>query len=190
MNALNSRWVLGLVVLLFCAPGMRADSWTFSLVPANGAISGPPGATIGWGYSITNQSSTNWLMVTGISSDPFLHATPDAFLFTFPILAPMASLTVPYNATTFEGLFQITWDPTAPVGFINTGVFVLNAEFWDNDPLGGGNFLSLGLDQSAAYSASVSGTAPVPEPGTLLLIGSGLVGVLAHRRSQVRDARC
>ena len=179
MKAIVSRWGFCLLALALCAPVACADTWTVSLTPPGGAISGPPGSTIGWGYTITNLSTTNWLMLTALNQDPFLNATPDASLFAFPILAPLTSLTVLYNATTLEGLFQISWDPNAPVGFTNTGVFVLSAEFWDGDPLTGANFVDFGLDQSAAYSATV---APIPEPATLLLCATGLAGVLLRRR--------
>ena len=173
--------LIALAVAIHAAlvPTAHADSWTFTLDPVGGSISGSAGSTIGWGYTITNSSTTNWLMLSGLSADAFQHATPDASLFLFPVVAPMSSLTVTYNASTFEGLFQITWDSTAPVGFVNGGTFVLSAEFWDADPFSGGNFASFALDQSALYSATVTpgGVTPVPEPASLILFSSGLCAV-------------
>lgn len=177
------KWLLVLSTVLFGPSSAWADPWTFSLDPPAGAISGTPGSSIGWGYTISNQSATNWLMLTGLSSDPFANATPDASLFTFPILAPGTAFSVAYSPAALEGLFQITWDANAPVGFTNTGTFVLSGEFWDADPLAGGNFVLLGFDQSAAYSASVSaGSTSVPEPSTLLLIIFGITGLLLQRQ--------
>lgn len=183
----RKQWLL-LATLLIAAPQAWADSWTFSLNPPGGAISGAPGSTVGWGYTVTNQSVTNWLVLSGLNADPFLHATPDASLFAFPIIAPGATFAVVYNPTTLEGLFQITWDATAPVGFTNIGVFVLTGQFWDADPLAGGNFVSLALDLTAGYSAAVSvpATTPVPEPATLLLTALGAAGVLLRRRTLKR----
>ncbi|HYR88897.1 MAG TPA: hypothetical protein VE422_32780, partial [Terriglobia bacterium] len=66
----------------------HADPFTFSLLPAGGTVSGTPGSTVGWGYTVANLS-TNWLLTTNLSADLFLNGTPNA-LFDFPILAPGA----------------------------------------------------------------------------------------------------
>ncbi len=96
----------------------------------------------------------------------------------------MGSVSVPYNGNTFSGLLQTTWNPNAPIGFVNSGNFVLNREFWTNNPLAGGNFVSLGMDQSATYSAAA--TLPVgvvPEPTTILPAATGL-STLALRKER------
>ena len=178
---------LALAGLLLSAAVAQASP-IFSLLPQSGAISGAPGSTIGWGYTIANDTGL-WLEVTGLTADPFQHATADASPFDFPILAPFTTLRVPYNPAAFAGLFQITWDPTAPAGFTNAGVFTLSSAFWDADPLAGGNFLAFAQDQTASYTATV--VASVPEANALLLTMSALAaaGMLRPRGRRCADRR-
>ena len=162
-------WALPLLVLLVSQTAY-ADPFSFSTIPASGTVIGGPGSTVGWGYSITNLSSTNWLILTALSAGTFALGTPDATIFDFPILGPGDSLTVAFVAG-LSGLYQFTWDLNAPAGFENNGTFLLSAEFWSGDPFGGGLFVDFATDQSAPYIARVSSpSTPVPEPPTLLLL--------------------
>lgn len=162
---------LALVALFLLASRTTyADPFTFTTIPSSGTVIGGPGSTVGWGYSITNLSSTNWLEITALNAGAFLLGTPDASIFNFPILEPGATVIVSY-VPGLSGLFEFTWDLTAPVGFENIGMFLLSGAFWNGDPFGGGEFVELATDQSAPYTARVSslGT-PVPEPSTLILL--------------------
>jgi hypothetical protein len=168
------------LILLVCPPA-RADSWTFGLLPGDGNISGVAGSTIGWGYTITNQSATDWLVLTNINSDVFQNGTPFS-VFDFPELAPGATATLAFDPVLLTGLFALTWDTTAPVGFVTSGSFDVSAEFWDGDPNAGGNFVANADDQSATYSATVTSSAVgVPEPCTALLALAG-IGMLGLKR--------
>ena len=186
-----------LAVILFCvmgvvlcvSPAALADSFTFGVLPPGGAVSGPPGSTVGWGYTFTNQSTSNWLVLTGVNADVFQHGTPSAALFDFPVLAPTTTLTVAYDPINGFGLFEFTWDPNAPVGFTNSGIFIVNAEWWSGDPFAGGSFVSFATDQSDAYSATVTPSTAVPEPSSLLFMLTGLAGVAMRKASALRRAR-
>src|SRR6516164_6075353 len=104
------------LLLLLCVsiiPVTAADTYTFDLLPADGNIAGSPGSTIGWGYALQNQSSSLWLVTTGLASGTFMNGTPN-LLFDFPDLAPGASVTVPFNASTSAGLLELTWDASSP----------------------------------------------------------------------------
>lgn len=163
-----------LAVLLSAVSAMAADIYTFNLLPGDGSIAGPPGSTIGWGYSIENQSSSLWLITAGLDSGTFEHGTP-SLAFDFPDLAPGETVTVPFNAVTFAGLEQLTWDPSAPAGFVNSGRFVLDAQWWDGDPLGGGNFVSNAPTATQFYSATVTA---VPEPATIGVVALSVLLLL------------
>ena len=162
-------------------------TYTFSTDPPNGTIAGLAGSTIGWGYSITNQDPTNWLLTTNLTSAPFADGTPDASVFDFPVVAPLATVALPFDPVAPTGLFALTWDFNAPVGFSNSGVFTLSAEWWTGDPSAGGGFLQAAADGSVPYSATVSSpNGAVPEPNPFWLLMAVLVGasLIIRKRSR------
>lgn len=158
-----------------------AGSFSFTLVPVSGDISGPPGSTIGWGYTLTNDTAL-WIQPMGVSADAFLNGTPNV-LFDFPAVAPGSFVTLNFSlvatgACSFPpcGLYSLTWDTTAPVGFVNSGSFIVSSDFYSGDPNNGGTDLGPAPDASAAYSATVTGSG-TPEPSSLTLMVSGLAGL-------------
>jgi hypothetical protein len=173
--------ILCVAVSVLATPDILADSFAFDLLPPSGSVFGEPGSTIGWGYGIENPSATEWLLLSSVGADPFLHGVPDGSIFDLPILGPGALITTAYVPGT-SGLFEFTWDLTAPIGFTNSGTFFVSAEWWDGDPFGGGNFLRFATDQRAAYSAMVTPYSAVPEPGVLLLVLTGLAGIAWRRK--------
>jgi hypothetical protein len=175
-----------LAVLLSAVPTIAADIYTFGLIPVDGSIAGIPGSTIGWGYSIENQSSSLWLVTSGLDSGVFQHGTPSS-IFDFPDIAPAQTVTVPFNSTISAGLYQLIWDATAPAGFVNSGRFVLDAEWWDGAPQNGGGFVSSAPTATQFYTAAVTG---VPEPGTISIVAVSMLLLLGvgtmRRRSELR----
>ena len=172
-----------LAVSLSVIPAMAANIYTFT-VPAAENVSGPAGLTLtGWGYSIHNESSSLWLVTTGLSVGTFLYATP-TLLFNFPDVAPGATVDVPYNPVTPSGLYQILWNTSVPSGFVNSGTFDLSAQWWNGNPLSGGTLVSTAPGASQPYSASLT---PIPEPATVQLTGLVFLlfgaGAYFHRRS-------
>jgi hypothetical protein len=175
---------------LFSASPLSA-SISFSLLPSDGNISGAPGALVGWGYSLTNTDPSNWFLSTDLNSDSFANGTP-TLLFDFPILAPGETVTEAFDAIDSIGLFELQWDSSVPVGFVNAGNFVLSGQWWDGDPLNGGNFVGDAPDTSLPYSAVASSpVSSVPEPWSfwLLMIGLCLVAGSANavRKTERRE---
>jgi len=156
-------------------PAARADSWTISLLPG-ADISGAPGSTIGWGFTIMNDSSST-LFLDNLSADLFQSATPNAELFSFPMVDPNSTLTVDYVPGMY-GLYELTWDANAPIGFVNGGTFLVSAQWCD----AGGIVCTDAPDQSVAFSATVSAPVGVPEPATLLLLAAGLAPMVMKRK--------
>jgi PEP-CTERM motif-containing protein len=163
------------LLALIGAGRARAVGFGFETLPASGELAAAAGAKVGWGYQITNPTGDRWLSFDALDAGVFSLGTPDASLFDFPILAPGASLDVPYDGT--HGLFAFTWSVLAPPGSVNQGVFTLAASWYDADPLAGGALLESADDATAAYRVRV-----VPEPGTGLLLGAGLAAFAAARR--------
>ncbi len=156
-------------MLIFASGGLSADSYTFSLIPSNGSINGAPGSLIGWGYSITNDSASNWLDALAVNAGIFRFATLDSGdYFDFPLVAPDSTVTVsftPAGASGFgAGLAALTWDFDAPLNFTNSGNFVLSA-CWANSS---GTCITAAPDEDAAYSATA---ASAPEPSTVAMVG-------------------
>lgn len=156
--------------LLFAAvPAWTAETYTFNVLPADGRITGSPGETVGWGYSIENQSSSFWLVTTGVAPGSFQFGTPN-LIFDFPILAPGTTATQPFNAAALTGLLALTWDASAPRSAVESGNFLMTAEWWNGDPFAGGQLAFAASNQSQSYNATVA-----PEPGTVTMMTSALL---------------
>jgi hypothetical protein len=172
--------LLGLAVLL-SATTCRADGISFGTLPATGSVSGSPGSTVGWGYTLTNNTS-NWLEAVDLSAGSFTIGSPVAIIFfDLPILAPQTSVTVQFNAQTDAGLYELDLFPNAPLGASNTGTFLLDSQYFSGDPLSCGLSCLIGAapELTANYTATVTS---VPEPASLILLVSGLLGVGCWRR--------
>lgn len=178
--------ILGMLLLVGRLPAYAIPTWSFELIPMDGAVEGPPGSTVGWGYTISNPDPLNWLAPWNVSADPFVNGTPN-LIFDFPIVAPSTTITVPYDG--INGFYELSWDASAPIGFTNSGSFIVSADWYDADPLAGGNFLEAAEDRSVSYLATVASVAPapVPEPATWLLMASGFGGLAVWRRRQVQS---
>ncbi len=159
-------------ILLSAIPAMAANIYTFN-VSDSVTVGSPAGFATGWGYTIQNGSSTDWLVTTNLTAGVFQYATPQ-LLFDFPDVAPGAIVDVPYDPVTPAGLYQILWDGNVPAGFVNSGTFTLGAQWWSGDPNNGGTLLYTAPDASQPYSASLSA---VPEPTSVGLVGLVLLGL-------------
>lgn len=164
---------LAFMLCLTSYAAMAADVYTFGLLPSDGSVQGAPGSTVGWGYTLQNQSSSLWLVPTDLNSGSFLNGTPSS-LFDAPVIAPGGTAKEAFDASSSSGLFQFTWDNSAPLGFANSGVFDLSAQWWNGDPLAGGTLLSNAPGAHAPYLATVSPSS-VPEPSALSLVAMALL---------------
>jgi hypothetical protein len=178
-------WIVAAsLVFLANLPAIAADTYSFGLIPSSGDVAGPAGSTVGWGYSLDNESTSDWLVTSDLQAGTFLEGTPSS-LFDFPDLGPGQSVIVPFDPVAGTGLFELIWDGSAAIGFTNAGTFELDAEWWTGNPTNGGTYLTDALPADVAYSAAVTGTSAVPEPSSLalcLVVLGGLVGLIRERK--------
>ncbi len=185
MNKRHYWHIILLATVVFCSP-LWADSITFSLLPSNGNVSGPAGSLEGWGYSITNNSTADWYLATNLNADSFSDGTPN-LIFDFPEVAPGATVTEAFDALNGIGLYELQWDPSAPLGFVNSGDFTLSGQWYDGDPFNGGNHVADAPDSLLPYSATVTDSGGgAPEPSSLLLLATGVVAIFGWRKIRNR----
>jgi hypothetical protein len=162
--------------LLFFASMLPAATVDFALLPADGTIYGTAGSTIGWGFSVTNNSAGQWLVFVNLNSDPFVSAIPSV-LFDFPILSPGQTLTEDYAPG--QGLMELQLSSFLPGTVVNSGQFRLDAEWWDGDPLAGGSLVAEADPIVSPYRAVASS---VPEPSTAVLAGTVIFAAIWRRK--------
>lgn len=198
-----SQFAIVLVAMLLVSAA-HADP-ILTLNPVGGALTGSVGSTIGWGFTISN--STDYLLVTGSAFcdsassplpgicnpvSPNLGSYTDFIGQQFLVVGPSPeSTTISQDfdnaALTGLGSFSINADATGTASGILVVTYDLfsvspnDPNFDPNDEISGGNFLT----ENA--SVTVGQTSPVPEPTSLVLIGSGFLGFVLRRAHQLRN---
>lgn len=182
MKKRQCRCLIGVTGIVLCLAGTVSAGTIFTIIPSDGNVSGPPGSVVGWGYSLTNNDTSDWFVSTALNSDSFSNGTP-TLLFDFPIIAPGDTVTESFDAVNGIGLFELAWDDSAPAGFVNSGNFVLSGQSWTGDPFSGGSFIADVPDTALPYTATVGGAPPseVPEPSSFVLLVGGTALMIAFR---------
>jgi len=199
----NWRYSLALVAFGLVLPINHAFAdLSLTLIPANGVISGAPGSTIGWGFTITNTSTTDWLEVTSSSFTPatLLGTYTDFTPFNFIVVGPApesASVTQNFDPVALTGLGSFTISPSAPDGSSAIGQLSITYSLFSADP----NDPNFDPDTSTVVAdgflcsassgplvpcgtAQVNVNAAVPEPRRLMLLTvlAGFVALGLSRR--------
>jgi hypothetical protein len=154
--------VAAMVVLCPASPA-RADSVDITLTESSQTAAA--GSTLTFDAVVTNLSSTDTVFLNGDSSTTssvLLTVDDTPFLTNFPL-----SLN-PSEASGPSALFNVLINASTPGGTYDFNSFSILGG------LDGSTFDTLG---TADFSVTVTSAVATPEPGTLLLLASGLLGI-------------
>jgi len=178
-------------------PTLMQASAVLMLTPPSGALSGIPGSTIGWGFSLANPSnfavvtSSNFCLdssgVTSACVAPTLGTYTDFIATNFTIVGPPPEspfVTQVFSQSPASGLGSLAINASAPSGATDAGQIVVTYDLYSVDPLSANFDPSADLLSTGNFvvsSASVSANS-TPEPSSLALLALGCL-LLARRVS-------
>jgi len=182
--------------LLAClAPAARAGA-IVALDPVDGVISGAPGGTVGWGFTVTN--GANWISIDSVSieneTSP-LGGASGGFTSYMDLLGGLTNGVTPPNqmwslvfspGSPGTGIGQYAIDASTPLGASDSGDFVIFYDEFSGDPSTCGSCFvdTLQMFDSGgnppAFTINVAVTS-VPEPASALLVLAAGIVALARR---------
>ena len=194
MKALANA-VLALAVLTGCCAYADPDV-TLTLIPITGTVEGAPGDTVGWGFTITNNSAFDLLLnqsafcgpggdimfndcstpYNGVNQfGPSLGTYTDYIALQSIEIAPGGSAMQNFDSTAMTGTGAYMID-AAPSGSVDLGnIFLVYDEYMGN-PFMGGTF----VDETESFATAEVIVAP--EPSTFGLAAGCLLAFAALRR--------
>jgi hypothetical protein len=162
-----------LLAAIACFQPQAYADVTLTLAPADGAIGGDAGQTVGWGFTLTNDTAyylsvSGSAFLTGGSIGVFNDLLGPQGL----LLAPDQSITEAFDAFSATGLGSLVLDAASPTTAYGQIMVSYDLLYSPTD------FDSGIFGQSVFADAS----ATVPEPLTILLLAPGLMGLAGMRR--------
>ena len=180
--------VLGILGLLAISRSATADTVTLTLTPSSGTLDGLPGDTVGWGFSLDNDTGDNLIVANsyfcaGAEVPAFTTCSPSLGASTYTdfiasngtFLAPDSMESESFDAGTESGVGEYTIDSSALAGEADAGTIVVLYDLYDAD------FNQIGptMELTAPAEVQVTGaTSTVPEPRTLFFLGFALAALI------------
>jgi hypothetical protein len=160
-----------LVIAFFLFLATSATAQDIGIVLSQSTLSGAAGATLTFDATLTNLSSST-IFFNGDSSttaSAFLTVSDNPFLNNAPLSLAAGASSGPF------AMFAVTLAPGIAAGIYNLNDFTI---------LGGLTNVDFNPVGSANFTVDVL---PVPEPGTLVLVASGLLGLTIKHRIRKRQ---
>jgi hypothetical protein len=185
--------LLSLGALALALTGVIAAAPILTLNPSNGVVSGTPGSTVGWGFTLSNDSGFLIPSLVVFCEGAFNASCAPTFgTFTdfaaqlqFNVVGPTVTQT--FDDAAQQGIGSFAINANAPAGVTDTGTIFLvydtfSCDITDNNC----NPTQTGFSELLSVPASVSIVgASVPEPGSAVLIFVGLALLIAGTRKTV-----
>jgi hypothetical protein len=179
--------LLSVTALAVAFTGVMAATPILTLNPSDGVVSGTPGSTVGWGFTLTNDSGFLIPSAVVFCEGAFnAGCTPTFGTFTdfaaqsqFNIVGAM--LTETFHDATEQGIGSFTINFNAPTGVTDVGTIYLVYDTFSCDITENNcNATQTAFSQivSAPASVNIVGTAAVPEPESAGLLALGLALLL------------
>jgi len=187
------------VLLMLGCAGSASGSLILTLTPPGGIISGMPGTTTGWGFTLTNDSGYAEINLAQFCSGSLTIPCTPSDLGTFTDFISANDVIVGPPGGTLPDVVTQSFDELAQTGIgsfniapgasgTDTGQILLTYTLWDMDPNSdGAMFLSSDNTVTAAASISVTAAAPTPEPASAGLVGIAFAIAAAGRQAFKRS---
>lgn len=164
------------LVLMAAAFATCAQADTLTLTPTSGVVGGLPGTAVGWGFTLTDTSTTNWLVLNDsyFVGSPVYGSYVDYVVSNFYVAGPGSPLQVTWDQGSLSGTGEFDIYATDQSGIPIPGTINVDYTVFSEDPT------SVNFDPSS-FVATGTFSDPVqiqvtPEPASwILLMGVALM---------------
>ena len=138
MKCFVKRSVLMLMAAAALAVGAYPDDLSLTLIPVGGTVAGPPGSTVGWGFTLTDIGSNYVVLADSyFTGTPIYGSYTDYIASQFYVAGPApesATIVSPWNQIAMTGTGEFDLYPTDPANVSFTGTISIDYDLFSEDP--------------------------------------------------------